>query len=201
MTEAEVFVLADQALNNVIQQIGDDQWTLGLPQWFGLGRTQDRSRLDLRAIINYHAYDEAWVPETLAGKTIQAVGDKYDGDILGDDPKAAYAKLHQRAVAAVRALDDPAQTVHLSYGDWPAREYLKHITSFRAFRACDLARLIGASTQLPEPLVQGLWEMLVPEVEEWRQMGVYGPAVAVPAEAPPQERLLGLVGRDPAGYR
>jgi hypothetical protein len=53
------------------------------------------------------------------------------------------------------------------------------------------------STVLPEELVEGMWEQLVPEVEAWRQMGVYGPPVSVPSDAPLQDRLLGLVGRDP----
>ena len=98
---------------------------------------------------------------------------------------------------AVQALDDPDKIVHLSYGDFPAREYLKHITSFRGFRAFDIAKWIGASTALPEDLVQGMWDLILPEVEAWREMGVYGPPVSVPADAPLQDRLLGLVGRDP----
>jgi len=33
-------------------------------------------------------------------------------------------------VLTVRACDDLDRTLHLSYGDYPAREYLKHITGF-----------------------------------------------------------------------
>ena len=80
---------------------------------------------------------------------------------------------------AVRAFDDPDRTVHLSYGDWPAREYLKHITSFRGLRTYDIAKLIGADTTLPPDLVQGLWDEIAPSAEEWRKLGVYGPAVPV----------------------
>lgn len=46
-----------------------------------------------------------------------------------------------------------------------------------------------------------MWDELLPEVENWRQMGVYGPAVPVPDDAPLQDRLLGLVGRDPHATR
>jgi len=38
---------------------------------------------------------------------------------------------------------------------------------------------------------------LSPHAEEWRAIGVFGPAVNVPADAPLQDRLLGLTGRDP----
>ena len=116
MTEQDVFILADQALNAVVEQIRDDQWDLVVPD--------DMTRkpgITLRELINYHAYDDAWVPDVLAGRTIEEVGDKYAGDLLGDHPKLNFASIVETAVLAVRAFDDPDRTVHLSYGDWPAR--------------------------------------------------------------------------------
>ncbi len=194
MSEQRVFILSEQALAHTIDQIRDDQWRQNKPDWFQTGGQGEAS---LREIVNYHAFDSAFVPDILAGKTIAEVGDAYAGDLLGTDPSSSYRKYSNRAIAAAQALDDPDRTVHLSYGDWPAREYLKHITSFRGFRAYDIARWIGASTQLPDELVQGMWDEFAPEVEAWRQMGVFGPAVPVPDGAPLQDRLLGLVGRDP----
>ena len=193
MTEQDVFILADQALKAVVEQIRDDQWDLVVPD--------DMTRkpgITLRELINYHAYDDAWVPDVLAGRTIDEVGDKFAGDLLGDHPKLNFASIVETAVLAVRAFDDPDRTVHLSYGDWPAREYLKHITSFRGLRTYDIAKLIGADTTLPPDLVQGLWDEIAPSAEEWRKLGVYGPAVAVAEDAPLQDRLLGLTGRQPA---
>ena len=187
MTEQDVFILADQALKAVVDQIRDDQWDLVVPD--------DMTRkpgITLRELINYHAYDDAWVPDVLAGRTIEEVGDKYAGDLLGDHPKLNFASIVETAVLAVRDFDDPDRTVHLSYGDWPAREYLKHITSFRGLRTYDIAKLIGADTTLPPDLVQGLWDEIAPSAEEWRKLGVYGPAVAVAEDAPLQDRLLGL---------
>lgn len=131
----------------------------------------------------------------LAGKTIEEVGGKYDGDLLGDHPKLSFAGIVEIAVTTVRELDDLDKTVHLSYGDYSAREYLEHISSLRGLRAYDIARFIGADTTLPGALVQGLWDEIAPAAEEWRQMGVFGPAVDVPATAPLQDRLLGLTGR------
>lgn len=196
MTEQEVFILAEQTLAKVVDQVKDDQWDLKLPEWFQLGGTQDRDKITLKTIINYHAYDTAWVPDVLAGKTAEEVGTKYDGDLLDDDPKGSYQNFSNKAVEAVKSLDDPDKIVHISYGDFPAKEYLKHITSFRGFRAYDIAKLIGANTKLPGDLVQGLWDEVEPEVEGWRQMGVYGPEVKVPEDADLQTKLLGMVGRE-----
>jgi uncharacterized protein (TIGR03086 family) len=200
VNEQEVFVLADRALASVVDQIRDDQWDMTLPPDFPVAREDEG--VTLRRVISYHAYDEAWVPDTLAGRTMDEVGkDKFDGDLLGDDPKASFAALVDKACAAVRSLDDPERTTHLSYGDFPAREYLTHITSFRGLRAHDIAKAIGADTTLPADLVQGLWDQLEPHAEEWRAIGVFGPRVDVPDDAPLQDRLLGLTGREPDSAR
>ena len=196
MSEQEVFILSEKALAGVIDQIREDQWSLPTPDWFHNGR---QGAVDLRAIVNYHTYDTAWVPDVLAGKTIDEVGEVFEW--IKTAPSSNYHKYSDAAIAAVQAFEDLDKPVHLSYGDYPAREYLKHITSFRGFRAFDIAKWIGASTELPQDLVQGMWDELTPEIEAWRAMGVYGPPVPVSDTASLQDRLLGLVGRDPSPQR
>jgi uncharacterized protein (TIGR03086 family) len=196
MTEAEVYVLSERAFTRVVEQLPDDRWEETTPEWFSTNR---RGPLALRELINYHAYDTAWVPDVLAGKTIEEVGVAWDGDLLGAEPKLAYRAFADAAIAAAEGLDDPERVTHLSYGEFPAREYLKHITSFRTFRAYDIAKWMGLDTTLPDDLVQGAWDEIQPEAEMWRKMGVFGPEVAVPVDAPLQDRLLGLAGRDPKG--
>jgi hypothetical protein len=195
MTEQDVFVLADQTLCDVVGRIADDQWDMLIPDWFQKGRAQ--GDITLRTIIGYHAFDEAWVPDVLAGRTKEEVGDRYDGDLLGGAPRERFAEWTARGIAAAKALDDVDRTVHLSYGDFPASEYLKHVTSFRGFRAYDIAKLIGATTTLPAALVEGMAELITPSVEEWRAIGVYPAEVPAPEGADAQTRLLCLVGRQP----
>ena len=89
MTEQDVFILADQALLRVVEQIRDDQWDAVVPTEL----TPRQPGSTLRQVINYHAYDDAWVPDVLAGKTIEEVGAAHDGDLLGDEPKAAFARI------------------------------------------------------------------------------------------------------------
>lgn len=197
MREQDVFVLADQALASVVTQIREEQWQLAMPPWFAM-RPVDRT-VTLHEIVNYHAYDDAWVPDMLAGRTMDAAGrDKFDGDLLGADPRLRFTAIVDRACAAAQALDDPGRTVHCSFGDFSAREYLWQVNSFRGLRAHDIAEVIGVDSTLPEDLVHGLWEELEPHAEEWRAIGVFGPKVEVATDAPLQDRLLGLTGRDPA---
>ena len=85
------------------------------------------------------------VPDVLAGKTIQEVGSNTTGNLLGEHPARSFEKINEASCRAVREIKDPEKIVHLSYGDFPAREYLQHILSFRGFRVYDIAKLIGAA--------------------------------------------------------
>lgn len=196
MREAGVFVLADRALNDIVQQIRDDQWTMPMPPTFLMSRRDQVPTL--REVINYHAYDDAWVPDMLAGRTMAEAGrDKFDGDLLGADPLATFAALVDTACAAAELMDDLDRVVHCSFGDFGAREYFWQINSFRGLRAHDLALVIGVEPRLSDELVQGLWEEISPHAEEWRAIGVFPAAVPVPESAPLLARLLGLTGRPP----
>ncbi|MGZ6880671.1 MAG: TIGR03086 family metal-binding protein [Mycobacteriaceae bacterium] len=197
MNEVEVFILADHTLNDVVSKIKDRQWGMEMPPSFATAVVDHTPTL--REVINYHAYDDAWVPDMLAGKTIDSVGkDRFAGDLLGDAPRENFAAIVDTACAAAEVLTDFDRTVHCSFGDFTAREYLWQTNYFRGIRAHDIAAVIGADTTLPPALVQGLWEELSPNAEQWRAIGVFGPEVTVPADAPLQDRLLALAGRDPS---
>ena len=196
LTEPEVFVLADHALNVVVAQIKDGQWAMEMPPGFATRVTDHRPTL--REIINYHAYDDAWVPDMLAGRTMAEAGlDNFKGDLLGEEPKVRFAEIVEKACAAATGLDDLDRTVHCSFGDFPARGYLWQTNMFRGLRAHEIARVIGIDFELPDALVQGLWDEISPQAEKWRAIGVFPAAVAVPDGAPLLDRLLGLTGRDP----
>jgi uncharacterized protein (TIGR03086 family) len=196
MTETEVFVLADHALNDVVAQIRDDQWAMEMPASFARRQT-DRTPT-LREIISYHAYDDAWVPDMLAGKTMDEAGkENHQGDLLGDKPKGNFAQIVDTACAAARELQDLERTVHCSFGDFSARDYLTQTTMFRGMRAHDIARVIGVEPNLPDALVRGIWDEISPQAEAWREIGVFPARVPVPDDAPLLDRLLGLTGRDP----
>jgi hypothetical protein len=155
----------------------------------------------LREIVNYHAYDDAWVPDMLAGRTMDEAGaTKFDGDLLGDAPIGRFDALVDKACSAADAVTDfDAAAAHLSFGDYSVREYLWQINSFRALRAHDIARVIGVEPDLPTELVRGIWDEVSPHLEEWRTIGVYPAVVPVPEDASLLNQLLGLTGRDPNG--
>jgi uncharacterized protein (TIGR03086 family) len=196
MNEAEVFVSADRTLFGVVAQIRADQWNMTMPATFAM-RTRTGAP-SLREIINYHAYDDAWVPDMLAGRTMDEAGSsQFDGDLLGDDPVVSFEAIVDDACEAAAGVADFDAVVHLSFGDYSVREYFWQINSFRALRAHDIAAVIGVGTAVPAELVQGVWDEVSPHAEEWRSIGVFSAAVPVPEDAPLLDRLLGVTGRQP----
>jgi uncharacterized protein (TIGR03086 family) len=189
MKQRDIFLRADAAVRDVIDRLTPEQLRMSLPaDWSG------NPGSSIRDAVASMTEDEAWVPDVLAGRTIEEVGERWSGDLLGDDPVAAYDAVHDRATAAVKGDLDAERVVHLSYGDFPTSEFLEHTLTFRGFQAWSIAKAAGIEYSLPPELVDGLWDTVVPQLDFWRSVGVFGPEVEVPEGADKQTRLLGLVG-------
>jgi len=190
MNADELFLASDAALRDVIDRLTPEQLAQGAPQEW-TGQTTDPT---IRDVVAAHAYDEAWVPDVLAGRAV-ADGDPWRGrDLLGDDPIAAYDALHDTATAAVREHYDPDAVLHFQYGDYPASEGLLHLATYRGFQSWLIAKHVGLPFRLPEAVVEGMKELVLPQAEMWREWGVFPPAIEPPAKADAETRLLCAVG-------
>lgn len=189
MKQKELFLQSDAALRGVINRVSPDQLDLPAPAAWSF-----TANPTLRVILASHARDEAWVPDVLLGRTIEDAAGTYDGDLLGTDPIAAYNRLNDLATAAVNEDLDPEKVVHLSYGDYPIREYLEHISIYRAFQAWSIARHLGWDYALPAPLVENLWEQIGPQIDGFRAIGIFPAEIEAPAGADREIQLLCRVG-------
>jgi hypothetical protein len=194
--EAELFVLADEAAVRVITQIRPGHWETMLPPLFDMPGA-DEAR-PLRRAVNHYAYDNAWVPDLLAGRTMDEVGrDRFDGDRLGADPAAAVARISADACAAARRVTDRDAVVHCSYGDVPVWDYFWQLNIARTVAAHDIAAHIGVDCPISEELARGMWEGTEPAADMWRSFGIYRSPVTVPADASWRDRYVALTGRQP----
>ena len=66
-----------------------------------------------------------------------------------------------------------------------------------AVHGWDLTRALHREVALPDDVAQEILRAVETTADLGRQMGAYGPAVAVPENAPALERALGAAGRDP----
>jgi uncharacterized protein (TIGR03086 family) len=151
---------------------------------------------DVRTLVNHVVGENRWIPPLLGGASVADVGTTLDGDLLGDDPVAAWHDSVMPALDAIGAtpLDS---IVHLSFGDFPAEEYLWQLTADALVHAWDLARATGQDETLPADVVDGCARWFDDVEEAYRAAGAIGPAVVVDG-ADPASALLGRFGRNPA---
>jgi uncharacterized protein (TIGR03086 family) len=184
MDEATAFRRASDSYVRRAREVTAVQWSAATPcaEW------------DVRSLVNHVAGEYLWVPELLAGKTVAEVGDRLDGDLLGDDPLAVLASAAQSAQAAADEPGSLTRTVHLSFGDVPGAEYLKQMAIDSVIHGWDLARAIGADEALDPELVDFAFDELRKVAENWRAGGAFGP-VKEPVDDSNQAKLLALTGR------
>ncbi|MET8682041.1 TIGR03086 family metal-binding protein [Streptomyces sp. NPDC004647] len=148
-------------------------------------------------LVNHIVGEHLWAPLLLAGATVAEVGDRFDGDVLGNDPVKAWDRAQRESNAAFHRPGALDIDVHTSGGMTPGVEYAWQMTSDLAVHAWDLARGIGADDTLDEELASSVYAYIEPEVDSWQGIGVFAPPVKIADSARTQDRLVALLGRRP----
>lgn len=180
-----VHAKAMDAFDAVVRQVEADQWTLPTPcaDW------------DVRALVNHVLSEARWTAPLLSGLSIADVGDRLDGDLLGDDPHASWGSARDEAADAARDARIDG-VVQLSFGETPVSEYLNQLTADYLIHSWDLAVAIGADDRLDPELVDAVADWFAAHVANYRAAGVVAAPVPVAETDDAQRRLLALFGRD-----
>ncbi len=149
---------------------------------------------DCRALVNHLLYELSWVPDLLMGQTIAQVGKKYDGDLLGKNHISNWLKAADRAIIAVNKTD-LKKTVHLSYGDVLASDYLTEVGTDLLIHAWDVAQSFSCSLIMEPELAQSVYEKVQPRKHEYANSGLFGKPIDTDASARLQTKLLAILGR------
>ena len=168
-----------------VRQIGGHQWQAPTPD-------EDWT---VRDLVNHLVGEDLWAPLLLAGSTITEVGDRFDGDVLGAEPRAAWAAACAAAVQAIEADGAMDRIVHLSFGDFPGREYALQLFADHLIHAWDLARAIGANERLDTGLVASCASWFDAMEDAYRSAGAIAGRPPVPGHADAQTVLLARFGR------
>jgi uncharacterized protein (TIGR03086 family) len=160
-----------------------------------LGDPSPNEGWSVRDLLNHVVAGNWWAEELAGGKTIEEVGDRLDGDVLGDDPAAAY---HRSAAAAAAVFEKPGALdapCAVSYGPVPGSVYAGHRFIDVLIHGWDLAKATGQDPTLDPALVDAAWEVLQPQLAPLQASGAFGTRIDVPDDADPQTRLLAELGR------
>jgi len=182
---AELHAEALDATGMIVAGIPADRWHVATPcdGW------------DVRALVNHIVSGNLWAAELAAGGTIEHVGDRLDGDVLGPDPVGSYAASAKAAAAAFGApgaLDAPCA---VSYGPVPGSVYAGHRFIDVFIHGWDLAVATGQDTVLDADLMHSCQQVLEPQLELFREAGAFAGPLPVPPGATAQTRFLATLGR------
>jgi uncharacterized protein (TIGR03086 family) len=179
------FQTAVEQFGQKVHAVPADRWTNATPctDW------------DVHALVNHLVNEAVWIPPLMEGRTVAEVGDRFDGDLLGSDPIGAWDRAAEAAIESMSRPGVLENTVHVSFGDIPGREYCSQLFTDYVIHGWDLARGIGAEDAIDPAFAAQLYEQAAPRAEEMRTWGVFGDHVEVPEDADLQTRLLAIYGR------
>ncbi|MFC3505392.1 TIGR03086 family metal-binding protein [Micromonospora krabiensis] len=170
-----------------VDQVGPGQWSdpTPCPGW------------DVRTLVNHVVSEGRWSVPLLAGRTVEEVGDRLDGDQLGADPIAAARDTAAQAEIAASRPGVLDADVHLSSGDTPAAEYLHQLLAEHIVHGWDLAVAIGADPRFDPDAVRECARWFAGRAEDYRRGQLTKPGVDLPTDTDEQDRLIAAFGRDP----
>ena len=174
-----------EEFDRYMKEIKPDQW----------GNQTPCTEWSVRDLVNHIVNEDKWTAPLMEGSTIEEVGDRFDGDLLGDDPQGAWEMAKKEASNAVQSEGALERTVNVSWGQIPSSEYITQLFNDHVLHAWDLAKGIGADDTLDPELVEVIYAGAAPRADEIQGYGVFGTRVEVPDDADTQTKLLGIFGR------
>ncbi len=166
-----------------VAAVGDDQWDHPTPcaEW------------SVRELVNHVVGEELWTSPLLRGRTIEQVGDQFEGDLLGADPRAAARTAADQAVGVVDTEVPAGGRVHLSYGEEDMGEYVRQLCADHLIHGWDLAVATGGDTSMEAELVAEVGSWFAEREVMYREAGVVGPRPLSGGD--PESDLLAGFGR------
>jgi uncharacterized protein (TIGR03086 family) len=165
-----------------VAAVGADQWDSPTPcaQW------------SVRDLVNHVVGEELWTVPLVVGATMEEVGDRFDGELLGSDPTGVAGTAATAAADAVDRAADDVQ-VHLSFGDTDLGEYLYQLAADHLVHGWDLAVATGTPAALDPEVVESVASWFREREELYRAGGAIGPRQ--PSTGDPAADLLAAFGR------
>jgi uncharacterized protein (TIGR03086 family) len=156
---------------------------------------------DVRALLN-HVIGTLWLAEGLFAdrepRHLMAPGGLPSGDLVGDDPVAAYAEASSAALAAAGASDTLTRTHVTPLGEMPGPILAGFTTLDVLVHGWDLAKATGLPADLDGRLAEHVLRFAEQALASPESRGSrIAPPVAVDSDASVTNRLTAFLGRQP----
>ncbi|CAM3924374.1 TIGR03086 family metal-binding protein [Kibdelosporangium persicum] len=189
MSGNQLFKYATAPVIDVVDGIRPDQ----------LGAPTPCSEFDVRKLLNHLLYwgpslegaaHKQTVPPPVTPESEVDIPDDWRPKLVAQLAKLTESWSEQAAWEGTTHMGGPTELPAAMVGGMVVGEIVIHGT--------DLARATGQPIEFDEDLLAFVHKEVEAGVEWGRDMGVYGPEVPVPADAPLLDRILGLTGRNPS---
>ncbi|MBE1500326.1 uncharacterized protein (TIGR03086 family) [Amycolatopsis lexingtonensis] len=153
---------------------------------------------DVRGLLNHLLYWGPWLLAAGRREEPPPAGAEAEAALVGDDWRAALEKQTETLVDVFGTPSAWTGATALGTARLPASVVGAMVLGEFVLHGWDLARASGQELTCAPGAATAVYESAVLMGEQARSMGVYGPEVAVPADAPALDRALGASGRDPS---
>lgn len=170
--------------SKIVGGITPDQWQNATPcaEW------------DLSVLVNHITGENHWLAAIFSGETVASVGDRFDGDLVGDDPIKAYLASVELAKASITP--EVLEAHHgVSIGDISGYDYVSQLFMDELVHGWDAMMGSRQLVELDDELVAAAIPVAKEMVAFVGQGSVYGNTLHLGANAADLEALLGEVGR------
>jgi uncharacterized protein (TIGR03086 family) len=182
-----MFDAASAEFERAVRELPSDAWDRPTP-----------SEMSVRELVAHVVVGNRFTALLLSGVRRDEAHARLGGDQLGDNPVAAVVDSNRRQTEAFRAAA-PEQALPGPRGDVPVTAFVRFRLVDLVVHAWDLRRAAQLDETLDQYVVARLIDLVEPHLGDMLAYGAYGegPSGTVPAEAPPQTRLLDWFGRRP----
>jgi uncharacterized protein (TIGR03086 family) len=148
----------------------------------------------VRDLVAHLCFEHRWAPHVLAGETMEAVGDRYEDDLVGADAGEAWERAAGRSRPRWSATGEHAALVHVSFGWLTVGEYAEQMLLDLTVHEWDLARGAGLDEQVDARCVDRALAYLRSDPIMLTGPGLFAAPVA-PRGPTAQDQLMALTGR------
>jgi hypothetical protein len=173
LREAELFVMAEQMLVEVVGRVRPQDEEIVLPPMF----PGAAAPTPVRRAVEQYVRDDLALTSAITGSPAAGA--------------SGVDEASQDACAAAAQAENGRDVVQTGDGGLPVRELLLQATLARSLLAHYLAAYLGSTAcPLPEELARPLWELTAPEADRWRALGWFRDPMPLPDHVSWRDRFL-----------
>jgi uncharacterized protein (TIGR03086 family) len=142
---------------------------------------------DVRTLLNHMLETDRYFVGAARGEDVSPPSPQ-PPELLGDDPVADFRDAQQQTLQTFGAdgvIEKTGPSLGIAFSD-------------QLLHGWDLARATGQDATMPDGLAQAAYDMIHGRFTDEQRKGTFKPEIAVPPDAPAQDKLLAYTGRNPA---